>query len=142
MTYALVWTPVVRPKLTWLRMSSIACWSWDARAMSALCDPERRVTTATHLIHAHAGGRGMADDGSCPCLKGEKEGRTLGGHGLRICIRDWSGVRNFLPGDFSVFGHTLHYLGWRDQDHQPVFEPHPPRLFRADTLGNPATHRR
>jgi hypothetical protein len=52
---------------------------------------------------------------------------------LRICALHFrSNVRNLLPGDFPVFGHAVHYPRWRDQDHEPVLEPHPPRLFRAD----------
>ena len=43
-----------------------------------------------------------------------------------------SNVRNLLPGDFPVFGDAVHHPRWRDQDHDPVLEPHPPRLFRAD----------
>ena len=31
-----------------------------------------------------------------------------------------------------MFGHAIHHPWWRDQDHQPVVEPHSPRLFRAD----------
>jgi hypothetical protein len=43
-----------------------------------------------------------------------------------------SNVRNLLPGDFPVFGHAIHHPRWRDQDHEPVLEPHPSSLFRAD----------
>jgi hypothetical protein len=43
-----------------------------------------------------------------------------------------SNIRNFLPGDFPVFGHAIHHPRWRDEDHEPILEPHPPRLLRAD----------
>ena len=43
-----------------------------------------------------------------------------------------SNVRNLLPDDFTVFGHAVHHPRWRDQDHQPILEPYPPRLFCAD----------
>src|SRR3954471_17850239 len=34
-------TRAVRPRWTWLFMRSTACWSWDARAMSASPEPGR-----------------------------------------------------------------------------------------------------
>src|SRR3954467_13410716 len=57
-------TRAVRPRWTWLFMRSTACWSWDARAMSASPEPGRGwghcVHTPDRCTTLPAGGRGGA----------------------------------------------------------------------------------
>src|SRR3954468_21214978 len=89
-------TRAVRPRWAWPFMRSTACWSWDARAMSASPEPGRewgdcvhtpdRCTMLAHGLEVGQGREGRADRGRAEADRPVEAGTirlVRGGAGVR-----------------------------------------------------------